>query len=234
MASNEKADKQPGKRKRFRRVRQIADAYRMTRKVDRWVGWVILGFFLAGWGLTVAIGLLVGQGPYFAIIGVPIGLIAGLIVFGRRAERSAYAQVEGQPGAAAAIVENARGWTVTPAVAANRYQDVVSRAVGRPGIVLIGEGDPARLGPLMTSEKKKMSRYVPDVPIHELSVGLFPEQVPLRKLQRSLNKLPKALAPRQVTEIRQRLNALGGAMQSMPIPKGPMPKGGRVPRGKIR
>jgi hypothetical protein len=46
--------------------------------------------------------------------------------------------------------------------------------------------------------------------------------------------LPKQLAPAQVTEVRQRLNALGGLMQAMPIPKGPMPKGGKVPRGKVR
>ena len=68
------------------------------------------------------------------------------IVFGRRAERAAFGQMEGQPGAAAAVLENVgRGWTVTPAVAMNRSQDVVHRAVGKPGIVLVAEGNPNRL-----------------------------------------------------------------------------------------
>lgn len=220
--------------KRFRRIRQIGEAYRMTRKADRWVGWVLLGVFLAGWGLMVGIGLLVGQELYFAILGLPIGVMVALIIFGRRAERAAYSQVEGQPGAGASVVQNLRGWTITPAVAANRQQDLVSRAVGRPGIVLIGEGDPQRLTTLLATERKKMARYVPDAPIHEISVGLYSKQVPLRKVQRTLQKLPKQLAPAQVTEVRQRLNALGGLAESMPIPKGPMPKGGRVPRGKVR
>jgi Domain of unknown function (DUF4191) len=221
-------------KRRFRRLRQIGDAYRMTRSADRWVGWVVLGTFLAGWGLMVGIGLLLGPSLYFALLGVPVGVMVALIVFGRRAERAAYAQVEGQPGAAAAVLQNVRGWTVTPAVAANRQQDLVSRAVGRPGIVLIGEGDPQRLTGLLATERKKMTRYLPDTPIHEISVGLYAEQVPLKKVQRTLRKLPKELAPAQVTEVRQRLNALGGLMQAMPIPKGPMPKGGRVPRGKVR
>jgi hypothetical protein len=222
------------KPKRFRRLAQIREAYRMTRSVDRWVGWVTLGFFLAGWGLMVGIGLLFGQGLYFSIIGVAIGVIVALIIFGRRAERAAYAQVEGQPGAGASVVQNMRNWTVTPAVAVNRQQDVVSRAVGRPGVVLIGEGDPQRVATLLATEKRKMTRYVPDIPIHEFSVGVYPDQVPLRRLQKQMGKLPRTLRPAQVTEIRQRLNALGGLMQQMPIPKGPVPKGGRVPRGKLR
>jgi hypothetical protein len=119
-------------------------------------------------------------------------------------------------------------------VAVNRQQDVVSRAVGRPGVVLIGEGDPQRVATLLATEKRKMTRYVPDIPIHEFSVGVYPDQVPLRRLQKQMGKLPRTLRPAQVTEIRQRLNALGGLMQQMPIPKGPVPKGGRVPRGKLR
>lgn len=221
-------------KKRFRRLRQLGEAYRMTRKNDRWVGWVTFGFFMLGWGATVGIGVLFDQGLYFSIIGVAIGAILALIIFGRRAERAAYASVEGQPGAGAAIVENMRNWSVTPAIAANRQQDVVSRAVSRAGVVLIGEGDPQRVATLLATEKKKVVRYVPDVPVHEISVGLFPEQVSLRKLQRRLTKLPRTLRPAQVTEVRNRLGALGGLAQQMPIPKGPMPKGGRVPRGKAR
>jgi len=206
----------------------------MTRKVDRRVGLVVFGFFMLGWGAVVAIGIVFKQELYFAIIGLPVGVILALVIFGRRVERAAYAQVEGQPGAAAAIIQGVRGWTMTPAVAANKQQDLVSRAVGRPGIVLIGEGDPQRVRSLMANERKRMTRFVPDAPVTELIVGIGEGTIPLRKVQRTVQKLPRKLRPAEVTEIRRRLGALGGFMEQMPIPKGPMPKGGRVPRGKAR
>jgi len=216
------------------RLRQIGEAYSMTRKVDRRVGLVVFGFFMLGWGAVVAIGIVFKQELYFAIIGLPVGVILALVIFGRRVERAAYAQVEGQPGAAAAIIQGVRGWTMTPAVAANKQQDLVSRAVGRPGIVLIGEGDPQRVRSLMANERKRMTRFVPDAPVTELIVGIGEGTIPLRKVQRTVQKLPRKLRPAEVTEIRRRLGALGGFMEQMPIPKGPMPKGGRVPRGKAR
>ena len=40
-----------------------------------------------------------------------LGLVAATFIFGRRAERAAYAQIEGQPGAAAAALGSLRsGW----------------------------------------------------------------------------------------------------------------------------
>jgi len=216
------------------RIAQILEAYRMTAKVDRWVGLVLFGTFMAGWGAMVAIGALLGPALYFAILGVPVGALVAVIVFGRRVERAAYSQVEGQPGAAAAVLQNLRGWDVTPAVAANRNQDLVHRAVGRPGIVLVGEGDPVRVAQLLTNEHKRTARFVPDTPVLEVVAGDGPGAVPLRKLQRHLQKLPRTLRPAQVNEIRLRLTALGNLMDQMPIPKGPMPKGGRVPRPKRR
>jgi hypothetical protein len=196
---------------------------------------------MLGWGAVVAVGIIVdavglltNQSVYFAIIGFTVGILVALIIFGRRVERAAYAQVAGQPGAGAAVAEGVRGWTVTPAVAATRQQDLVSRAVGRPGIVLIGEGDINRVRALLQNETKRLSKLVADTPVHEIIVGEGPGTIPLAKVQRSLQKLPRALKPSEVTEVRRRLAALGGMMEQMPIPKGPMPKGGRVPRGKQR
>ena len=85
----------------------------------------------------------------------------GSIVFGRRAERAAYAQVEGQPGAAAAALGVLRrGWNVQQAVAVTKNQDLVHRVVGRPGVILVGEGNPARVRHLLGVEKKKHARVV--------------------------------------------------------------------------
>ena len=68
-------------------------------------------------------------------------------------------------------------------MAVTRNQDIVHRAVGRPGVVLVAEGGgPSRLGNLLAQEKKKVARFVPDVPIYEILVGDDEGQVPLRKL----------------------------------------------------
>ena len=66
------------------------------------------------------------------------------------------------------------------------------RAVGRPGVVLIGEGvPPTGVGNLLAQEKKKVARFVPDVPVYDVQAGNDEGQVPLRKLNRHLMKLPQ-------------------------------------------
>jgi len=215
------------------RLKQIALTYKMTRRADRKIGWILAGVGLVTFGVLLAVGYLIGHPVYAGILGVVLGLLAMAIVFGRRAERAAFGQMEGQPGAAAAVLENiGRGWTVTPAVAMNRNQDVVHRAVGKAGIVLVGEGNPNRLRSLLASEKKRMARVVSDVPVHDFIVGDDGGQVPLKRLRTTLLKLPRVLPGGQVTQVNDRLRAMGDLMSNMPIPKGPMPKGMRMPRGQ--
>ena len=212
---------------------QIRAAYKMTRQVDPLVGWVTLATGFVTFAVVLAIGFLVGKPIYAGLIGLMLALLAATIVFGRRAEKAAYSQVEGQPGAAAAALNMMRrGWTVTPGVAVSRNQDLVHRAVGRPGVVLIGEGPPNRVANLLAAEKKKVTRFVPDVPVYEVQAGDDDGQVPLRKLNRHLTKLPRNLKNPQVIEVNRRLKALG--TMNLPIPKGPMPKGMKMPRGPRR
>lgn len=214
------------------RLKQIALTYKMTRRVDSKVGLVVAGVGIVVFGVLLAIGFLIGHPIYAGILGFVLAFLAMAIVFGRRAERAAFGQMEGQPGAAAAVLENVgRGWTVTPAVAMNRSQDVVHRAVGKAGIVLVGEGNPNRLRGLLAAEKKRMARTVADAPVHDIVVGEGEGEVPLKKLRTTLLKLPRVLPGGQVTAVNDRLRALGDLMSNMPIPKGPMPKGMRMPRG---
>ena len=213
------------------RVKQLVEAYRFTRKQDRAIGWVLLaslvGPFLVVWG----VGLAIGHPWLLGILGFTTGLLVALTVFGRRAERAAYLQIEGQPGAAAAPLNLLkRGWTVTPAVAVTRNQDLVHRVVGRPGVVLVAEGAPSRVGNLLLQEKRKVARVAPEVPVHELVAGDGEGQVPLRKLNRRVTKLPRALTPAQVNELNFRLKALASQQGQFPIPKGPMPKNVKLPR----
>jgi hypothetical protein len=214
------------------RLKQIVLTYQMTKRVDSKVGLVVAAVGIVTFGVLLAIGFLIDHPIYLGILGFLLAFLAMAIVFGRRAERAAFGQMEGQPGAAAAVLENiGRGWSITPAVAMNRNQDVVHRAVGKAGIVLVGEGNPNRLKSLLASEKKKMARIVVDVPVHDVIVGDGEGQVPLKKLRTTLLKLPRVLPGPQVTTVNDRLRALGDLMSNMPLPKGPMPKGMRMPRG---
>ncbi|MEV8523395.1 MULTISPECIES: DUF4191 domain-containing protein [unclassified Streptomyces] len=214
------------------RLKQIALTYKMTRKADSKIGLVIAGVGIVTIGVFLAIGFLLGHPVYLGILGLLAALLAMAIVFGRRAERAAFGQMEGQPGAAAAVLQNiGRGWTTTPAVAMNRSQDVVHRAVGRAGVVLVAEGNPNRVKSLLAAEKKKMARIVVDVPVHDVIVGDGEGQVPLKKVRTTLLKLPRVLSGPQVTAANDRLRAMGDLMSNMPLPKGPMPKGMRMPRG---
>jgi len=216
------------------RLKQIALTYTMTRRSDPKIGWILGGIVVVVLGVLLGVGFAVGHPVYLGILGFLLAFLAAAIIFGRRAEKAAFGQMEGQPGAAAAVLENVgRGWNVTPAVAMNRSQDVVHRAVGKAGIVLVAEGNPNRLRSLLASEKKKMARVAGDVPVHDFLVGDDEGQVPLKKLRTRMLKLPRVLTGSQVTQTNDRLRALGDLMSNMPIPKGPMPKGmgGRMPKG---
>ena len=212
------------------RLAQVRATYTMARKADPMIGLVTAAAGVVAFVVVLAVGFLLSLPVYFGILGVLAGILAATIVFGKRAEKAAFSQVEGQPGAAAAALNMLRrGWSVTPAVAANRNQDIVHRAIGRPGVVLVGEGSPQRVTALLATEKKKIARFVPDVPVYELQAGSNEGQVPLRRLNSRLMKLPRNLTTAQVAEVSRRLKALG--TMNLPIPKGPLPKGARMPKG---
>jgi hypothetical protein len=213
------------------RLKQIALTYKMTRKADPKVGLIVAGVGVVTFGVFLAIGFLIDAPVYLGILGFLVAFLAMAIVFGRRAEAAAFGQMEGQPGAAAAVLDNVgRGWTTTPAIAMNKSQDIVHRAVGKAGVVLIGEGNPNRVKLLLANEKKKMARIMPDVPVHDFIVGNGEGEVPLKKVRTTLLKLPRVLAGPQITEVNDKLRAMGDLMSNMPLPKGPIP--GRGMKGQ--
>jgi hypothetical protein len=223
------------------RIRQFIETYRMTKKTDPAIGLWILGAFLlvGGLGFVVFFLLLPSGGllgKIIAVVGALLfGTLAALIIFGRRAQKSAYKQMEGQPGAAAAALRMLRrGWKSDPAIAFNKQQDVVHRVVGPPGIVLIGEGDPNRLRQLLATERRKHERVASEVPIHEVISGSGEGEVPLPKLVRHVQKLGRQVKPAEMTDILNRIKALDAQRSSIPIPKGPMPTSMKGFRGNLR
>ena len=212
------------------RIAQIRETYRLTARVDPQLPWILLGLFLAVFGAFLVLGFLLKSPVFWGVIGFPFAVLAVTVVFGRRAEKAAYAQVEGQPGAAASVLTALRkGWFVTPAVGMTKNQDFVHRVIGRPGVVLVSEAPPSRAAGLLANERKRHARFVGEIPIFEIQAGNGEGQVPLRKLQGAVMKLPRNLKPAEVTALRRRLDALTAT--PLPIPKGPLPKGARMPRG---
>lgn len=212
------------------KLKQIGQMVTMTRQADpkyvpillaAVVGAAVVGYLLG----SLLMGVILG-----AILAFLSALIAFTVVTGRRGQKAAFSKIEGQPGAAFAILQSMRGdWRVTPAVAFNKNQDLVHRVVGRPGVILVLEG---RSRDLLSNELRKVRRVIgPDAPLHDIVIGEGEGQVPVRRLTQHVMKLPRQMKPKEVNAVESRLKALGGT--AMPLPKGPMPT--RVPRsGKIR
>jgi hypothetical protein len=217
------------------RIKQIVMVAGIVRKSDPRAMPIVIGSGVAVIVVAVLVGLLTGLAALLIPFGVLIGAMTSMLMFSQYARSAQYKAIAGQPGAAAAIVQTMRGnWTVTAAVAGNRNLDIVHRVVGRPGVVLIGEGSPNGLASLISAEKKKIARIAYGVPITEVQVGAEKGQIPVRHLQRTLMKMPRALKPAAVTDLNNRLKALPSSLQA---PRGPIPRAGRMPkppRPKVR
>jgi hypothetical protein len=221
-ASKNDAEQTPG---RFKQIAMVTGIIRTTnpRALP-----IIIGAGLGVVLICVVVGLILGQLPFLAPLGVLLGFLVAMILFGRFAQSAQYSAIEGQPGAAAAVLQNLRGnWTVTPAIAGNRNMDVVHRAVGKPGVVLVGEGSPTRLPSLLAAEKKRVSRVAYEVPIYDIQVGDAAGQLTIRQLQKHIMKLPGNLKGDAIADLNFRLKALPQTLQQ---PKGPMPRSARMPR----
>jgi hypothetical protein len=220
-----RTEKRASRRETWRNVRQ---AFTLTRQNDsRLIPYLVIGGVVTAAVLYFVVSLFAG--PF---IPIPIALLGAIVVvmliFSRRAQTSMFSQAEGTPGAAAWVLQNnLRGdWRTTPAVAGTSQFDAVHRLVGRPGIVLVGEGASHRVRGLIAQEKKKIARVAGDTPIYDVMVGTDDGEVSLRKLNGYLFKLPRNLSREQVSALDKRLQALGGGKP--PLPGGPMPAGAKM------
>ncbi|WP_157244397.1 DUF4191 domain-containing protein [Nonomuraea typhae] len=217
------AEEKPGRIKQLRMIAQI-----INQANPKGLPIVFLSA-VATLAVAVVIGIVLDQLVYSIILGIMLAFTVGLVVFGQLAQRAQYSILHGQTGAAAAVLQGMRGnWQVTPAIAVNRDQDLIHMVVGYPGVVLVSEGPGNRVARMLTAEKKRISRVALGIEIYDIQCGDGEGQVPLAKLQRHIMKLPRNLKKPAVNEVKDRLRSLP---KNMPLPKGPMPKGARVPRG---
>jgi hypothetical protein len=225
----------PPKVKKTRWYHQVWQAYTMTRKTDPAVTWFVLGSIVGILAVGLVIGLIINRWLYMLLLSLPFAVLAGMFILARRAETAAYAQIEGQPGAArAALGTIRRGWTFAeePVAVDPRTQDLVFRGVGRAGVVLVSEGPPSRIGKLLESERKRTARVVSGAPITIIQAGDGEGQVPLRKLPRAVQRLKPTLTKQETAEVIKRLTALGAIR--LPVPKGVDPMRARPDRKGMR
>lgn len=218
-------------------MKQMWQVFQMTRRYDSLAVWYMLLAFVLPLGLGIVLAVLFGLGNpvvlvLYIIAGLMGGLLGALIVLGRRAEKAAYSQIAGQPGAVGAVLKSSlrRSWRASemPVNVSPRTQDAVYRAVGKAGVVLIGEGPRSRTQRMLDDERRNVVRVLPNVPVHFMYVGPDADSTPLHKVARSLNKYKKSLSRAEVVAVSNRLNSLG--KNGLPIPKGVDPMRVRAPR----
>ncbi|WP_333618784.1 DUF4191 domain-containing protein [Dietzia sp.] len=231
-----KAERQ-AKRAQGKQTRgQFWQVVKMLAKEDKLFLPGFIGIIIGTAVIAFLIGLIWGGQWWMLFLGLLVGILLGMMFFSRRVQGLMYKRYEGQPGAAAWTLDQLRGgWRVTQSVAINTHFDAVHRVVGRPGIVLVGEGEAHRVRPLLNQEKKKIARVVGETPIYELIVvdepdsDAKPEQIVLPKLNRRLSKYPMNIERSKIDALDTRLTALNAKTgMASQMPKGPAPQGAKV------
>jgi hypothetical protein len=241
MARNKDGDTSAPKEKKPGRIAQLKQVYTVSKQADPNIGRWMLLTFLGIVAVFLVIGLVIDSPIFLGITGVLFGILGATLVMSRRAERAAYRSIEGQAGAAgAALTSIRRGWyTDREPVAADvaRAGDVSSaamvyRALGRPGVVLVGEGPLARVQKLLLKEQKRVERVAPGVPVTTMLVGNDDGQVPLNKVASRVQRLKPQITKDEMALVNKRLKSLGGLRA--PLPKGVDPTRARMDRRALR
>lgn len=222
---------QPQKASFRERLKQIWMVFTFTAKRDKlFVPLAVIAVVVP----LVVVGVLaaLGYGLLWIPIGVMVALLGLLVVLNLRSNKAMMAEAEGQPGAAASIAQSMRGdWRVTPAVSSTTQFDMVHLVVGKPGVILLGEGDPMRVRSLLSQEKRRLSRVIGNAAMHNFTIGNGEGQLPLNKLRNTLMRLPPTLSGKDVNALDTRLKALSARPA---MPKGAIPKNMRPPKGAFR
>jgi len=231
-SSSARTDKEPG------RLKQMWQVFRMTIRHDKAALPILIACFVLPVLLGIALALILTPGQWlgtllYIITGVLAGVLLVLIVLGRRAERAAYSQIEGQPGAVSAVIQTSlRGSWIgdsMPVAVSPKTQDAVYRIVGKGGIVLIAEGPASRTNRLLDEQRRVVKRIVPEAPVGTIQVGPDPDAVPLHRITASLRRFKRVLRKAEVRQISARLESLNKT-GNLPIPKGIDPQRVRAQR----
>ena len=150
-------------------------------------------------------------------------VLAALIVFGRRAQKAVYGQMEGQPGAAAGVLGTARPRLDrrprrSPSTASRTSSTAWS---ARRGSCWSARATRTGSRRLLTAESAVATqRVVTDTPVHEIIVGNDEGQVPAREADppRPEDEASGA-AGAQITDVIARLKAIDASRPPYRCPR---------------
>lgn len=220
-------------------IRQIRSLYVFTQQEYRWLPFLLIGLILLGIGIGVTVGLLLPPVVIWTILlwsltGFMLGMLSAMMVLTRLSTKAMYKKIDGTPGAVGHIMSQSLGrkWQADnmPVGINPKTQDAVYRAIGRGGIVIVGEGAPARLTRLIGEERMKVQRVASGVPVHVYHVGHEEGSVPLERLAPKIRALPNVIDRPTMAAVIHRVDSVSQSLASLPIPKGIDPAKARAQR----
>lgn len=218
---------------------QLRTLYTFTQQAFSWLPWVLGGVVLLGIVIGVGVGLLIPPFAVWSIIlwgitGLMLGVLGGLMLMTRLSTRAMYRKIDGMPGAAGHVLSTSLGrkWQAAdmPVGVNPKTQEAVYRAIGRGGVVIVGEGARGRLTRLVNDERSKAQRVASGVPVTVLYVGHGEGDVPISKLASTIKALPNKIDRATMAAVVKRIDSVSQSLASMPIPKGIDPTKVRAPR----
>src|SRR4051812_14159367 len=124
------------------RLKQIGQVFSFTAKQDKWFVPLLVAAVAIPVAVTVLVVLLTG-GYIWIPVGIMVTLLAAVIVLNLRSNAAMMNAAEGQPGAAASLIENMRGdWRGRPPPRSTTPLHMVDVGVGRARGVLLRGGKP--------------------------------------------------------------------------------------------
>jgi hypothetical protein len=227
----------PEKRPNF--FRQLTTLYRFTHEEFSWLPWALGGIVIIVAALGVGVGALIPPFSVWNLVlwgvtGLLLGILLALIMTTRLSNTAMYRKIDGMPGATGHVLSTSlgRSWQAsdTPVGVNPRTQEAVYRAVGRGGVVIVGEGARGRLTRLVGEERSKAQRVAGGVPVTVFYVGHGDDDIPIAKLAAAIKKLPKTLDRPTQAAVAKRIESVSQSLASLPIPKGIDPTKARAPR----
>lgn len=218
---------------------QLRTLFTFTREAYRWLPFALAGIVLAGIALGLGIGFLIPPVAVWSLIlwgvtGLLAGILGAMVVMTQLSSKAMYRKIDGMPGAAGHVLSTSlgRNWQAsdTPVGINPRTQEAVYRAVGRGGVVLVGEGARGRLTRLINEERSKAQRVASGVPVTVFYVGHGTDEVAIKDLPAAIKGLPKKVDRTTMAAVIKRIDSVSQSLASLPIPKGIDPTKARAPR----
>ena len=219
--------------------RQIKSLYTFTQQTYSWLPWVLGAILVVGIALGVLVGFLIPPFAVWSVIlwgltGLMSGVLVAMITMTRLSTTAMYKKIDGMPGATGHVMSTAlgRGWQSgdMPVGVNPKTQDAVYRAIGRGGVVIVGEGSRGRLKRLVNEERSKIQKVAHGVPVTVLYVGHGDDDVPISKLSKTIKSLPRTIDKATMATVIKRVDSVSQSLASLPIPKGIDPTKVRAPR----